>query len=346
MGCLVIPRCASFAVIHVEGESMSEQLKKSCQHDRCFVPDTPCFLGEVGFPPDCKHFMRDADSKASIASSEIGKDFPWTGNTFGLDDAEWLAAWRRLRVFAPVGAFNAGKTTFLVSLYLGILRGARPGGHFFAGSYTLGGWENLAAYMRYRPDGIGPTFPPHTVLSAKGTPGLLHFTFRGLEQRPIDLLLADGMGEWFSHWALNLEDSAATGARWIAKKADGFLFFVDSEALAGPDRGSARDALFKLALRLSHQLGERPLAVVWTKCDLVVSAPMRKQVEERMQQCFPNAPSFEVSVLAPASAVEPAEAFLKVLSWLLNVRSQRVELPPLAALCPSDPFLSYRGKSA
>jgi GTPase SAR1 family protein len=322
---------------------MSDEQKKLCRHQKCYLPDTPCFLGEEGSSPDCKHFIIDTENEVPTTAGETVKDFPWTGNTFGVEDALWLSAWRRPRVFAPVGTFNSGKTTFLVSLYLGLLRGASPGAQAFAGSYTFGGWENLAAYMRYRPEGFGPTFPPHTVIAAKGTPGLLHLAFRSPDWKLQDILLADGMGEWYSRWAMNVGDEHAAGARWVSKYADGFLFFIDCEALAGKERGSARDAIFKLAQRLNHHLANRPLALVWTKSDVAVPDVIQKQVKDRLEQHFPLAPSFEVSVRSQLPVKETAETFLKVLAWALNSQSPPLILPRLAVTSPTDPFLAHRG---
>ncbi len=322
---------------------MNDEQKRLCGHPRCYLPDTPCFLGEESFPPDCKYFAKSGDSEVVLPATESVREFPWTGNTFGLDDVQWLAAWGHPRVFVPVGAYNAGKTTFLVALYLALMRGASPQGFEFAGSFTFGGWENLAAFMRYKPEGIGPTFPPHTVISAKGAPGLLHLAFQNSAGALTDALLADGMGEWFSRWAINELDSDAEGARWSARKADAFLFFVDCDALSGPERGSARDSLFKLALRLSHHLAERPIAVVWTKSDMKVPDAMRKQVLERLEKCFPGAPSFDVSAIALASEGEPAQAFVNVLTWLIKTSRPTCRLPLLSTLNPTDPFLAYRG---
>lgn len=325
---------------------MSDDSKRLCGHQKCYVPDTPCFLGEDGFPPDCKYFKKSGDSQVAAPSNGNVRDFPWTGNTFGLDDVQWLAAWRSPRVFVPVGAYNAGKTTFLVSLYLALMRGTSPDGFKFGGSFTFGGWENLAAFMRYKPEGIGPTFPPHTVIGVKGPPGLLHLSFQNSTGALADVLLADGMGEWFSRWAVNEQDAYAEGARWSAKKADAFLFFVDCEALIGSERGTARDGLFKLALRVSHHLAGRSIAVVWTKSDKKIPDIMRKQVEDRLGKCFPNAPSFEVSAVALDCEKEPAQSFLNVLAWLIKTSHPRHRLPKLPALNPSDPFLAYRGNAA
>lgn len=325
---------------------MSASPKPACSHPHCHVPSGMCAYGEQDYRATCKFFGKNGAASAGTAAPEPVTEFPWTGSVFGLDDLEWLAARSRPLVLAPVGPHNAGKTTFLAATYLGLCHGARVEQHRFAGSFTFGGWENLAGYMRYAPEGIGPQFPPHTANTAQRVPGLLHVALRRTDGRLVDALLADAPGEWFNKWATNVAHEDAEGARWTAEHADGFLFFVDSEELAGANRGAARDDLFKLAQRLAEHRDGRPVAVVWSKADVTVRPAIREQVEARLKQLFPDACAFPVTVRQPGPASDAARQYLDVVSWLLNYRSERLPFASLPVRRADNPFLAYRGVSA
>jgi hypothetical protein len=324
---------------------MTAAASSQCKLSHCHVPETPCDRGEHNYWTDCPNFMKSQGLEASPGAPEQITEFPWTGNTFGLDELAWLAARGRPRIFAPVGAYNTGKTTFLIALYLGLCRGVRLAEHHFAGSYTLGGWENLAHYLRYPPQGVGPGFPPHTPVAAKAAPGLLHCALRR-DGRLLDVLLSDAPGEWFTNWSVNVAHTEAVGARWIAKHADGFLLFVDCDALAGSDRGVARDGLFKLGQRVAGCVQKRPVAVVWAKSDVKLSPTMREQVETRLKQLFPTAQHFATSVKQSSLDIDTTAPFLDVLAWLLSQREPVHDVSELSVKHSDDPFLAFRGRGA
>jgi hypothetical protein len=227
----------------------------------------------------------------------------------------------------------------LGAIYLRLSAGFKLGQEQFAGSYTIGGWENLAAYMRYAPEGLGPQFPPHTSNIANRVPGLLHLALRSRDGVLRDIILADPPGEWFSNWATNVEHADAEGARWLAQHSDGFILFVDSEELAGSERGAARDDLFKLAQRLADHADGRPVALLWSKSDYEVRPVMREQVEERLSSLFPRAKSFSTSV----NNGETAEQFLSVPSWLLDQEHGRAHVSIVPPVYSDDPFSAFRG---
>ncbi len=322
---------------------MSTPLKPACSQDHCHVPSGMCAYGELDYRADCKFFSRNGESAIGIAATGSVTEFPWTGSVLGLDDLEWLAARGRPRIFAPIGSYNAGKTTFLAANYLGLCHGAEFDLHRFAGSLTLGGWENLAGYMRYAPEGTGPQFPPHTANTAQRLPGLLHLALRRSDGLLVDAILGDAPGEWFNKWAAHVAHEEAAGARWIAQHADGFILFVDSEELAGANRGAARDDLFKLAQRLAEYCAERPVAIVWSKADLIVRPAIREQVDMRLKQLLPDGRIFSVTVRQPGPASDAAQRYIDVMSWLLNHRVEQPSLSQLTVRQRDNPFLAYRG---
>ena len=132
------------------------------------------------------------------------------------------------------GPESAGKTTILGSFYLLLGRGAlTTEENVFSNSYTLTGWEAVAASMRWRPGPQPPRFPPHTPSGTARAPGMLHLAFRRKDGSLRDLLFADAPGEWFRKWAVNQEALDAEGARWIARHADVTLLIADRQALSG-----------------------------------------------------------------------------------------------------------------
>lgn len=311
----------------------------TCNHPHCY-PDTGCAKGERVH--DCPHFLKNKEEQVPAAVLD-GEGVPWSGSAFGLDDIAWLASRSRPLLFAPIGAHNAGKTTYLASLYIGLCRGVRPAQHQFTGSFTFGGWEKLAAYVRHAPDGIGPGFPPHTPVTENRLPGWLHLGFRAENGELRDVLLADTPGEWFSRWAMRPDDEGASGARWIARHVDGFLFFVDSAGLVGPDRRIVAEKTEFLAQRLSGVLAGRPVVIVWAKSDQEVRAELRSDVEDSLKSAFPNAKVFQTSVQSEPENAEPTRPFWNTIEWLLIRKDPISPLAITAPVNPADTFLAFRG---
>lgn len=313
----------------------------TCSHPRCH-PDSGCAKGERVH--ECSHFLKNKDEETAVPTGACdGEGVPWTGSAFGLDDITWLASRQRPLLFAPIGAHNAGKSTYLASLYIGLCRGVLPAQHRFTGSFTYGGWEKLAAYVRHAPHGIGPGFPPHTPVTENRLPGWLHLGFRSASGEVRDVLLADTPGEWFSRWAMRPVDDGASGARWISRHADGFLFFVDSAGLVGPDRRIVADKMEFLAQRLAGILAGRPVVIVWAKADQEVRGELRSDVEASLDNAFPGAMVFQTSVYSGPDNEEPTRPFWNPIEWLLlrEVPVSPLEIP--SPLNPADAFLAFRG---
>ena len=218
-----------------------------------------------------------------------------------------------------------------------------PAEHRFTGSFTFGGWEKLAAYVRHAPDGIGPGFPPHTPVTENRLPGWLHLGFRSAKGEVRDVLLADTPGEWFSRWAMRPDDDGASGARWVAHHADGFLFFVDSAGLVGPDRRIVAEKMEFLAQRLAGVLAGRPVVIVWAKADQEVRAALRSDVEASLDSAFPGATIFQTSVHSGPDNEEPTRPFWNPIERLLLREAPVSPLEIAAPVNPVDAFLAFRG---
>jgi hypothetical protein len=295
--------------------------------------------------PDPQAIQRETKSELLIDGRQLR--LPWTGNSLGLLDLELVTACNKTTLLGVVGPYNSGKTTLLTLIYLLIQRGEQSAIGIFAGSYSLIGWENLAAHFRWRPGEGGPTFPPHTSRMAGRRPGLLHVALRDRQNIRHDFLFTDPPGEWFNVWAQKESAEGADGARWVQQHADRFIFLVDREALASNERGKARDAFRDLARRLSVSLRGRPVAVVWTKSDISVSATIEHDLRDCFAIEFPGHSEFHIQVRfgdEKRDVVE--EPCLRLMKWAF-ARDQKTRRIPLALPIydESDLFLAYRGRS-
>jgi hypothetical protein len=307
-------------------------MSSNCSHRGCYAPSMTCVRGEA--PEDCPHFANGAataeaeESVEDDASSGRQLRFPWTGNAMGPADIPYLAGASKLKLLTLAGASDSGKTSLLAAFYLLIARGIRPAGVEFAGSVTLEGWENIAGSLRWSSTS-GPTFPQHTSSGSGRHPGMLHLALDRQQSR-CELVAADAPGEWFNYWASNQASPQGEGARWLAERTDVFLVIADSQALAGPDRGQARVALGNLLRRVGAEAASRPIALVWTKCDVVVSAEMEVRIKEAAQRSLGHFHEFRVSMHPPQGEEvrNRGQGIVELLQWIVAAKPTTV--PPEA----------------
>lgn len=315
-----------------------------CSQQLCH-PDSGCILGEAVLT-SCKNWA-EVENRQQPAEKEHSRcTIPWSGSAFGLDDIRLVAGRERPRVVALIGPHNAGKTTYLAALHLLCLRRQIVSNLCFSGSWTLGGWERIADFLRY-PKENSPSYPPHTPVSTDRTPGLLHYDFRGSDGRVQSVLFTDAPGEWFMDWSIDPIGTQFPGASWTVERADVFLFFVDREALAGPDRGSARHKIKTLSARLAEHVKGRPFGVVWSKSDVAVDPEIEKAVQEVLKRHFPFAENFRTRFKQPQQEPQDLVAPL-VESFKFSIKSREVINTFAADLSPqmtNDRFLAYRGGS-
>ncbi|MES2462673.1 MAG: hypothetical protein V4671_18990 [Armatimonadota bacterium] len=323
-----------------------------CSRSHCYAPETGCRSGEDDYRR-CEYWQKgeqknedvsSEDSNNAAEDSEPVTLLPWSGNTMGIADVEFVASRRRPYVIGIIGPENAGKTTFLAMIYLLLRKGHFPDLGRFAGSYSLGGWEQLAGYFEWKSE-TGPEYPPHTSANEGRRPGLLHLAFRNGAEGKRDTLWTDAPGEWFRQWAITRENPGAAGARWTYEHSDALLLFADSAALAGDKRGPACANMEMLAERLGENLKDRKVALVWTKSDTEVAEPIRNRVETACTKNLPSLEIFRVNVPQKDLPLKPMiTEFVRIMTWLLTPTQQkttRIELPVSA---PNDPLLAFRGE--
>ncbi len=291
--------------------------------------------------------VSDTDEKAE---GEKNFTLPWHSQSLGLDDIRFVAARGQLHIVALFGAYNAGKTTFLATLYLLLMNGVHLDSKSFAGSFTLSGWEDLAHSLRipgkrFSP-GQYPHFPPHTRIHNAPTPGLLHLAFRNAKDEMRDYLFTDPPGEWFERWADNEDDPLTEGARWMARRSTAIAIFADSEALAGPHRGEERQRLSSLMLRIASSTSRQRVALVWAKSDISVKQGIRNQLEAEFNDYFQERQTRIFCIAAvpknDSSIMEAGRGVLDVVDWLMD-SSLRSETSDMISIESVTNHFPYRG---
>lgn len=313
---------------------------EKCPHHDCFADDnTTCTLGHLKRHL-CPEWKGIASPTVAANSSFDEMLLPWSGLAMGESDLNFVSGRVKPITVGIFGPESSGKTTILGSFYLLLGRSAlTTEDNVFSNSYTLTGWEAVAASMRWKPGPQPPRFPPHTPSGKARAPGILHLAFRQKDGTLRDLLFADAPGEWFRKWAINQEAPDAEGARWIARYADVTLLIADRQALSGSNMGTARNDFQLLAQRAIAEARGRPLALVWTKGDVEVSSVMEAQIRRAVHSVSPPVPEFTVSV-APREGVDAASGFQRLFDWIVTTKRASVELPTTQA-SGHDPLFRF-----
>jgi hypothetical protein len=194
-----------------------------------------------------------------------------TGLELGIEDALEVTRANYSHLIGILGAWDAGKTCFLLSLYLLAARAALPNGYRFAGSLTLKGFEDRARRLRKWKGGPLPEqIADHTSLSDTRQAALLHLALRGgSDDRRFDLLLPDLPGEWCK----NLVDRGSTADRFsFLKRADGIILVVDGKALDSTSKRVEITRSKHLLERLKESVGVDltvPMTILVSKGDAI-----------------------------------------------------------------------------
>ncbi len=316
----------------------------NCLKDDCYPEETGCNHEGCDVLMECHFYKKETNHSPS--EEKVADDFyvrvPWTGNTLGLQDLNFLTSTSPVILIGVTGVASAGKTTFLATLYCLLRQGHKIGSYQFAGSLTLTGWENIAWYLSWNSHN-DIQFPPHTSSNAGRIPGLLHISLRNENGDKKDLVFTDAPGEWFGYWIVNKNDSNAAGAQWVHENADALLLFADCETLAGSQLGKARQQTKQVADRLKHNLNHRPLGLVWSKSDIKLDEEVKKQISDHIQNSpLLNYQEFETSARNDIST-DLQLNILESIDWILTALSgQTNELPQVERYVPTDLFLSKR----
>ena len=112
-----------------------------CTHENCFT-DTTCALGHLN-RADCEHWKQEGNGTEEPAKkAEVpASDMPWNGYALGPSDLAIVSGRGQPITIGLVGPPDSGKTSLLVFLYMWLLKFGHFGDWYFAGSWTLGGWD-------------------------------------------------------------------------------------------------------------------------------------------------------------------------------------------------------------
>lgn len=318
---------------------------RECNRETCFVPDTGCDLGHTDIS-QCPTWGSQIPAAPTPPEKTDEMMLPWSGSALGIADLGFVSGARRPFIVGIAGSQNAGKTTILGAWYLLLGRGAVDiANRTFAGSYSFAGWEAVSGAMRWEP-GQPAGFPPHTSSRGGRAPGMLHMSFWDAnDSKSKDYLFTDAPGEWFQKWAVNGDSSEGIGARWVANRADVILIVADREALAGERMGTTRNGLKLLARRIANERRKQPVALVWTKSDVIISQEIETAIRDSVIGLMPDAVEFSVSVVANESGdSNNGLGLIELLKWILAARRAAVDLPPVAG-GREDPLFMFGERS-
>lgn len=314
---------------------------KSCLWPDCYPEDTGCQCGEKDYSK-CEHYKKqENNSEISEENVPNQKRFPWTGSVMGLHDLNYITSNSNVIIIGVVGVAKTGKTTFLALLYCLLRHGYKIGAFSFAGSYTLTGWEDISFNLKWKTEDPKIQFPPHTTSNAGRIPGLLHLALKNDDGIIHNVIFTDAPGEWFKDWSINKKNSKAEGANWIYSKADAFLMFADRDKLSGVERGSTRNTITQLLVRLKENIRNRPLGLVWSKSDIEIASSIKNSISTYFTSNFNNNEEFEVS--ARNDNMEWHKNVLNSIDHILSsIISSENSMPELSVITPNDLFLARR----
>ena len=256
---------------------------QACDYPGCQVLASGSCLLSHPDPVTCPHFGDVAvpivaDESSAAPSEEAVLSQPpgsaarlfSAGLELGLEDAAEIMRARYSHLVGILGSSAAGKTCFLLSLYLMASRGGLPTSHLFAGSRTLPGFEARARLLRMWKGGPLPDrLADHTRLADPRQPGFVHLALRetGGAKRLCNVLLSDLPGEW----SADLVKRAATSSRFgFLRRADGIVLVVDGPVLKSATRHAELQRSRHLLDRLVHSVGvdvTTPLVLLVSKYD-------------------------------------------------------------------------------
>lgn len=309
-----------------------------CSKPECNAVGNSCLEGKHD-PKDCEHYQPMESNESEIANYN-GQNLPWSGNGLGSLDLEVLKAKNKKIMIGIIGSHDTGKTTFLMMLYLQLMKGADLGKFAFSNSTTLSRWEVLASWGREH-NYLTATFPPHTSRNSIGEPSLLHLGIRDNLENYVDILMTDAPGEWFSTWAISEESLNAEGANWIINNSDAYILIADCEKLSGTERGSTKRELLDLVTRLSTHVKNKPFLLLWTKTDIIKKVDLAptivETIKDRLKTFIPHAIECEINKADKVSVTHAMKTLMEEFE-----RNQYIADISKTIFDYESPFYSYK----
>lgn len=313
-----------------------------CKLSECAAPDVRCHE-DFDDPAQCPNFVSETieakvkkEKITEVKKSQLG----WSGDAFTTEELGIVTSRSNSILIGIVGKADAGKTTFLSMLYTLLLNGKKFEGFDFAGTKTILGWDEL--YHRLKLQRGSVPFPSVTPVESNR---LYHFALRNKDGHLKDLLFADASGEVFSAWSVNREDESAENARWIYSNVDGFMLFIDCEALL-VDQNSAKKEIMLIARQLTSDLRNRPVISVWSKSDKKskIAKTIKESIKIELGQLFENYSEIEISnFLEPGPDELVHTNNIAAVNWLLERLTKTPNPITIEVISSNDLFINYRG---
>ncbi|WP_333889173.1 TRAFAC clade GTPase domain-containing protein [Sphingobacterium siyangense] len=322
-------------------------MRQRCSEGGCDAPKSLC---KVHLSPDyqgCEFWRNSVVEQSSTGNrKDEANVIPWSGTELIPSNIELIAHRSSPVIIGLVGAANAGKTSYLGILYTLMFNGSKFKQWNFAGSFTLIAWEAQAKGLKIGTNGK-VAFPEATPAQPDYY-SLYHLALKK-DKQLYDILFADSSGEVFTKWASDTDSSEAENAKWIYENSNGFIFFVDCEALI-LERGRARNRISQLASQISANLGDRSVIIVWSKADRINEIPsiIKDSVDSLLQQNFADSMQFMISNFSSSSEdqlcyvnnIAACEALLDKLTMVQKLKVRPV-LPK-----SNDFFFNYYGSGS
>jgi hypothetical protein len=246
-------------------------------------PDSECdrLVRVRNAPSDLAVVSDEADTDAVAEPDPVPVDdttAPWSGQHVRYGELEELTRRSLPRLIAILGPSDAGKTSFLASLFLQIANGQYDSLPYrFASSRTLLAFDRLVLRANQWDGKDDGQIADHT--SSDSGSQFLHLGFRPfhrselgqeLQPRHVDVLLSDIAGELATSWSQKATGNAAATMAFV-RHADAVLVLVDSVKLSGPG-GRVYDGeiagLLRRVASVVRSAAQRPrVSIVFSKID-------------------------------------------------------------------------------
>ncbi len=268
-------------------ESLPSPLKPlACNNPDCTLPTRPkdgrCALAQLHPEPlltcpDLKRQEPAPEPRSTVAVAETGREVAWTGRPLGLDQFGGMLGASPARLIGIFGHHDAGKTTWVASLFLQMANGALAQHYRFASSRTLLAWHEMTQRALEWNGSPQANVVPHTVYEySKEAEIFLHLGLVPVRHpdRCIDVVLTDIPGEWGERWA-TLDNEVHQERLAYLDRCDAFALVLDAQKLRSSEGGVVVSQLRGLLRRLLMRARDRrypcrAVAILLSKYDLVL----------------------------------------------------------------------------
>lgn len=315
-----------------------------CKNPDCAAPKIPCHLNGEDYI-NCEFWVAEvAESKPKKTVKNLsGKsNIGWSGDPLIPEEIQIISRRSSPIMFGVLGKQDAGKTTYLAMVYTLLLNGKKLSDYDFAGTKTILGWDELHHKLRILKGDV--SFPAPTSVNSNRQ---YHLSLRNKQGLLKDILFSDASGEVFTLWANDRNDPLAENARWIYDNSNGFMLFIDCQALID-QKNLAKREIMNIAQQLTHNLNSRPVIAIWSKADKKkdVHPAICESLSAELKSMFPNYNEIEISnYLDPGPDELVHKNNLSAIDWMLEKTTISYGKSLTANQKETnDLFLNYKGK--